>query len=173
MGDSMPDDRFARVGCALLLTSLALAGCTSEVSAGDPTTKPAPEAPAALEGSTASARATVTETTSETREADVAKRCSPLECCFPDQGGGWQDTPLEDDLRALGCTTPSPYAMTGDHLWVWTRCAWSFGVFEAAFKYAGTPYDTRFVENPCLKPVPDKLDVVFDPTCGTCVVTLD
>jgi hypothetical protein len=155
----MPEVRWPRVGRLLVLAGFALVGCAGNVGSGDP----------APEGSAATESAARTVTTQETRRTLDGDPCSPLACCFPTEGGGWQDNALEDRLQALGCGTPAPYAENGGNLWVWTRCPFDLGVIETTFKYAGTPYDARLVENPCLGFEPGTVDVVFDPTCPTCI----
>ncbi len=159
-----------RWAATLLGASLALAGCASEVSGQVGSSDPAPHA------STATASAPSVEKTASVSEAarrtteGATQRCSPYECCFPNVSGGWQDNAFEADLRALGCTTPSPYELDGDRLWLWTQCPFDLGVIATVFRYAGTPYDARFVENACLSPQPGTADVIFDPTCSTCIV---
>jgi hypothetical protein len=141
-------------GRALVGASVLLAGCAADVTRSDP-------APTAVVES-------VAQSSSALRTESAGEHCSPYACCFPSGGGGWQDNPLEDDLRRIACTPPSPYQQTKDQFWVWTRCPLRFETFEAVWKFRATPYDAHFVENACLGFVPDSVVVVFDPTCGTC-----
>jgi hypothetical protein len=160
----MVDVRRARKGAALMGASLALAGCAADVGSSEP----APGPTTTTMTTESVEKAPVSEAAQRT--TDDAHRCSPEECCFPSVGGGWQDNALEDDLRALGCTTPSPYALTGNEFWVSTQCPFDLGVIGAVFRYAGTPYDAHFVENACLGFRPGTVNVVFDPTCSTCII---
>jgi hypothetical protein len=144
-----------------VVVTLGLGGCASEVGNGDPTSVGATtESKAAAPAAPEARRVT---------SADDARECSPLQCCFPSEGGGWQDNAFEDRLRALGCSTPAAYAVSGETLWDWSECPFDLPVIETVFDYAGTPYDAHFVENPCLGFHPGAVDVVFDPTCPTCI----
>jgi hypothetical protein len=142
----------------LATTLSTLVGCASEVGSADP-----PSQPPTTE-STAQALSTETRATSPHH----GRRCSPLECCFPSAGGGWDDNAFEDRLQALGCTTPAPYEQTATAFWKWTECRFTLGLVATVFKYASTPYYAHFVENECLEVDDDKVVVVFDPTCPTC-----
>jgi hypothetical protein len=146
-----------QIGRALVGVSVLLAGCAADVAGSDP-------APKATQESVAQSSSADTAL----RIENAGEHCSPRTCCFPSAGGGWQDNPLENDLQSIGCTTPSPYEQKANAFWVWTRCPLSFQTLEAVYKFRGTPYDARFVENACLGYEPDKVVVVFDPTCGTC-----
>jgi hypothetical protein len=153
----MRNVRWTLSNCALLLTaSLGLAGCASEVGAGDPSSTSTENA----------ASAVAAETHAVTTEH--AGRCSPYACCFPTAGGGWQDNPFEDRLQKLGCSTPAPYEQTATTFWAWSACPFDLPLIVTVFKYSGTPYSAHFVENACLDVDPGKAAVVFDPTCPTC-----
>ena len=151
-----------RIGRALVGVSVLLAGCAADVTGSDP-------APKATQESVAQAPSVEKISTEAARIESANGQCSPRACCFPSSGGGWQDNPLEDDLKRIGCSTPSPYQQTSDAFWEWSRCTLSFQMLEVVYKYRGTPYDTRFVENACLGSDPATVVVVFDPTCGTCI----
>jgi hypothetical protein len=158
--DVMRNVQWARWSGAFVVATLALAGCASEVGSGDPTS---------LGSTTESTTAGAGAPEARVKSGGAGRQCSPLECCFPTEGGGWQDNVFDDRLRALGCSTPAPYEESGDTLWAWSECPFELGVIETVFKYSSTPYDAHFVENPCLGFHPGSVDVVFDPTCPTCI----
>jgi hypothetical protein len=156
----MRNVRWARWSGAFVVATLGLAGCAGEVGNGDPTS---------LGSTTESLTAGPVAAEKHVTSNPHAPQCSPLQCCFPSEGGGWQDNVFDDRLRALGCSTPAPYEQSGETLWAWSECPFELGVIETVFKYSSTPYDAHFVENPCLGFHPGMVDVVFDPTCPTCI----
>jgi hypothetical protein len=152
-----------RIGGALLSASLLLAGCAADATGSDPTPRGAePKA------ETTEASGAAKPVTEDRRAEATAATCSPLACCFPTSGGGWADNPLEVDLRVIGCSTPKPYEELTGELLEWTRCPLDIATLAVVYKYRGTPYDAKFIENACLGFVPDTVVVEFDPICGTC-----
>jgi hypothetical protein len=109
-----------------------------------------------------------TAVSAESHRVKDGTSCSPLACCFPSQGGGWQDDPLQNRLQQLGCSTPAPYQQTKDAFWAWTECPFDLDVIATVFMYSGRPDQAHFVENPCLPFHLGKAQVVFDPLCTTC-----
>jgi hypothetical protein len=132
--------------------SLALAvGCTAETSPEPPTRSSSePLAPLGI--------------------------CTPLACCFPD-GGGWRDDPFEDQLRALGCSTPSAYTESygQSQWWLYSTCPASVDLTDLVLTYATVaPYYSQLVVNECLELhavgqlTPTSVFVEWDPTCPGC-----
>jgi len=132
--------------------SLALAaGCTAETSTEPPTR-------------------------STTESLAPLGICVPLACCFPD-GGGWQDDPFEDQLRSLGCSTPSAYTESygQSQWWLYSMCPASTELSDLVVTYATVaPYYSQLVVNACLEghalgqDDPTSVFVEWDPTCPGC-----
>jgi hypothetical protein len=101
--------------------------------------------------------------------------CAPLTCCFP-SGGGWTADPFEQELKALGCTTPAAYTESAgaSEWWLYTQCPASDPLQAAISAYSAPPYDAQIVVNVCLAlGAVTSLDlnavfVEFDPTCNSC-----
>jgi hypothetical protein len=154
----MRNERWTQWSVAWAATAaFGLAGCASEVGQGDPL----PQA-----STTESVASAVSAESRGAKESD--ERCSPLACCFPTQGGGWQDDKLENRLKQLGCSTPAPYEQTKKAFWSWTECPFDLDLLATVFEFSASPYRAHFVENPCLPMHAGKAQVVFDPLCVTC-----
>jgi hypothetical protein len=148
---------------ALAGASLALlVGCAADATGTDPT--------AAEPVSVEPAHATAKSSRDEVVTKDSSE-CSPLTCCFP-PGGGWTSGTLEDDLQALGCTTPKTYATPGPDgpgsSWVDTQCPLDkfFPLVELVVKYERSPNFAQFVFSDCFPK--DAWTIKYDPTCETC-----
>jgi hypothetical protein len=135
--------------------SVVLAACGSE----DPTRDPA----------------TLTPRTGQTTEA-LLGICAPLTCCFPD-GGEWSHNPLEDGLRALGCTVPHAYTESygRSDWWLYSQCPLSVDLVNLVLQYSTvSPYYSQLVVNECLElhalgsGDATSAFVQWDPTCGSC-----
>jgi hypothetical protein len=133
------------------LSLVLAAGCTSETSTEPPTR-------------------------SSSESLGVLGICAPLTCCFPG-GGGWQDDPFEDQLKSLGCSTPSAYTESygQSDWWLYSMCPTSTDLVGLVLKYAAVaPYYSRLVVNACLElhalgeVEPTSVFVEWDPTCPGC-----
>jgi hypothetical protein len=161
-----PNERYAHALCWLAGASLIfVTGCAATV--GDPTATQDPQA---------TVRDSLGAVTIQT--VNAASDCSPLTCCFPAVGAGWEkQDPFEDELRCLGCETPAPYteAAGTSQWWFYTQCAPSRQLSALVRRYSGTPYDAQFITSDCLtrhatnEGEPGAVFVKFDPTCETCV----
>jgi len=137
--------------CVAALSLALAAGCTAQTSTEPPTS-------------------------SSTAAISLLGICSPLACCFPG-GGGWQDNPFENELKSLGCTTPSAYTQsyTRSDWWVYSECPLSLEPTNLVLQYSTVaPYYSQLVVNACLELhavgqiQPTSVFVQWDPTCENC-----
>jgi hypothetical protein len=107
---------------------------------------------------------------------DLLGICQPLTCCFP-SGGGWQDNPFEDALRALGCSKPQAYTESygQSDWWLYSTCPASLDLTTLVLQYSTvSPYYSQIVVNECLElhaiggGNATSVFVEWDPTCSSC-----